>query len=389
MDKPKLLYVSPFWPKRSGISEYSEILIEGLNEFFDITLVIDDYKINSKKIKEKYNIITYKNDTVLPNYDFVLYNFGNNPEYHSYMYDMIIKYPGHVILHDYVLYYLTVGYYSQKNKLFQKIYEMEGVHGMQIIKDSLKENQTNDLLQHKNIASYLPLNKEILGLAKGIFVHSLYTKNMIEKFLGIDRVFVIPHVNTLSNTQNISRSNDFLNRKYNIKKGSYIIGAVGFIGPTKQNELTCLAVKEYNKRHNDKIYYVMIGDGNYVDHLLDDYIIKTGFLENEDFYRAIHSCDLIMNLRYPYNGESSSTLIQCMSMGKPCVVTDIGWFSELPDDTVIKIPIDISLDVFVNLIERLKEKNLGLLKIRAQKYINEQCMPLTIARNIYKYMSEW
>jgi hypothetical protein len=173
--------VSPFWPKRSGISEYSEILIEGLNEFFDITLVIDDYKINSKKIKEKYNIITYKNDTVLPNYDFVLYNFGNNPEYHSYMYDMIIKYPGHVILHDYVLYYLTVGYYSQKNKLFQKIYEMEGVHGMQIIKDSLKENQTNDLLQHKNIASYLPLNKEILGLAKGIFVHSLYTKNMIEK----------------------------------------------------------------------------------------------------------------------------------------------------------------------------------------------------------------
>ena len=34
MMKPTMLYVSPFWPQRSGISEYSETLVWGDAEYF-------------------------------------------------------------------------------------------------------------------------------------------------------------------------------------------------------------------------------------------------------------------------------------------------------------------------------------------------------------------
>lgn len=39
MNKPTLLYVSPFWPQKSGISEYSEMLVPGLVTCFDVTLL--------------------------------------------------------------------------------------------------------------------------------------------------------------------------------------------------------------------------------------------------------------------------------------------------------------------------------------------------------------
>jgi hypothetical protein len=389
MEKPTLLYVSPFWPKKSGISEYSEALIAGLDHYFDLTLVIENYTIYNKEIRSGYNIIKYKPDIDFSGYDFIIYNFGNNPECHIYMYDMIQKFPGYIILHDFVLYYLTVGYYQEKQALFQKIYEMEGIDGIQIVKRSLKKTKCDNLLEHKKISALLPLNKEIIEASKGIFVHSFYSKNNIEKDYGDRNISVIPHVKTLLSREDSEiTERDYLYKKFNIKKEAYIVGSIGFISQSKQNKLTCLAVKKYNQIHNKKIYYVMIGDGGYVDDLLDEYIMKTGFLGNEEFFKAINSCNLIVNLRYPYNGEASGTLIQCMDMKKPCIVTDIGWFSELPENAVIKVPYNISADELCTEIEKLKEEvDSTELINNAKNYVDHECNPIMIAEFIYKFIA--
>ena len=381
MKKPTLLYASPFWPKKSGISEYSEALINGLDNNFQLTLVTDDYNIENSKIRSKYNIIKYDSAKSFEGYDYIIYNFGNNPDYHSYMYEMIQRYPGYIILHDYILYYLTVGYYSKKNLLFQKIYEMEGVRGIQIVKDSLKKIESRNLLLHKQIASLLPMNQEIISKAKGIFVHSEYTENILRnRFKEID----IYKINLVKCGMTEVNRNDFLHQYSKINENDYIIGSVGFIAETKQNELICHAVKKYNEKHEKKIHYVMIGEGNYVDHLLDTYIHKTGFLNNGNFFEAIASCDLIMNLRYPYNGESSATLIQCMAMRKPCVVTDIGWFSELPDSCVIKVPINCSCDDLVLILKKARDGSLEYIENNAKRYVEDHCLPERVAGKIFE-----
>ena len=383
MKKPTLLYVSPFWPKKSGISEYSEALINGLDVFFEITLVIDDYKVENKQIREKYDIIKYSPNVDFSGYDYIIYNFGNNPEYHWYMYEMIQKYSGYVILHDYILYYLTVGYYEERNMLFQKVYELEGINGIQLIKESLKNIESRNLLEHKKIATMLPMNKEVIKKAKGIFVHSEFSQNIIkENYKSLD----IYKINLVKCETMDMKDEKFLNRHFNIDDNAYIIGAVGFIAETKQNELTCLSVKKYNQTYEDKVHYVMIGEGNYVDHLLDNYIHKTGFLDNTEFFHAINSCDLILNLRYPYNGESSATLIQCMDLGKPCIVTDIGWFSEIPDDVVIKLPFDLSMNELCNNFSTWKEYDFNNIINNAKAYINKKCLPEYIGKCIYTYL---
>ena len=42
------------------------------------------------------------------------------------------------------------------------------------------------------------------------------------------------------------------------------------------------------------------------------------------------ACDVHVSLRSPTMGETSGTAIRALALGKPLVVSDVGWFAELP-----------------------------------------------------------
>jgi hypothetical protein len=49
--------------------------------------------------------------------------------------------------------------------------------------------------------------------------------------------------------------------------------------------------------------------------------------------------DIAVNLRHPTMGETSGSVIRAISLGKPLVVSDVGSFSELPDEVALKVPV--------------------------------------------------
>jgi glycosyltransferase involved in cell wall biosynthesis len=51
-------------------------------------------------------------------------------------------------------------------------------------------------------------------------------------------------------------------------------------------------------------------------------------------------CDILLNLRWPTTGESSGPLLRALWLGRCAVVTDVGAYSEFPDDVVVKVPLD-------------------------------------------------
>jgi glycosyltransferase involved in cell wall biosynthesis len=52
------------------------------------------------------------------------------------------------------------------------------------------------------------------------------------------------------------------------------------------------------------------------------------------------ACDVLVNLRSPTMGETSGSVIRGLGLGKPMLVSDVGWFAELPDGVALKIPVD-------------------------------------------------
>jgi hypothetical protein len=52
------------------------------------------------------------------------------------------------------------------------------------------------------------------------------------------------------------------------------------------------------------------------------------------------ACDVCVNLRAPTMGETSGTVIRALTLGKPLVVSGVGWFAELPAAVALQAPPD-------------------------------------------------
>src|SRR5262249_37309603 len=69
-------------------------------------------------------------------------------------------------------------------------------------------------------------------------------------------------------------------------------------------------------------------------------VIREEYVPEERLWSLMGACDAIVSLRSPTMGETSGSAIRALTLGKPLVVSDVGWFAELPDDVAIRIPVD-------------------------------------------------
>ncbi len=73
---------------------------------------------------------------------------------------------------------------------------------------------------------------------------------------------------------------------------------------------------------------------------LTDGVERMDYVTEERLWSLMAACDVLVNLRYPTMGETSGSVIRALALGQPLLVSDVGWFSELPDDAVLKVPVD-------------------------------------------------
>ena len=69
-------------------------------------------------------------------------------------------------------------------------------------------------------------------------------------------------------------------------------------------------------------------------------LVREGYVDESRLWALMRACDVLVNLRSPTMGETSGTAIRALALGKPLVVSDVGWFSELPDEVALKVPVD-------------------------------------------------
>jgi glycosyltransferase involved in cell wall biosynthesis len=68
-----------------------------------------------------------------------------------------------------------------------------------------------------------------------------------------------------------------------------------------------------------------------------DGVVHEGYVEERRLWKLMGACDAIVALRHPTMGETSGSVVRGLSLGKPVVVSDVGWFAELPDNAVLKV----------------------------------------------------
>ncbi len=313
----KVAYYSPLAPSRSGIADYSALLLPAL--------------------RERVEVVVAEQSRRAPAADVALYHVGNDPEAHGWIVDALKERPGVVVLHEYVLHHLIAGITIGRGDGRGYLDAMErelGVAG-RLLGLGVLDNLLPLLWETQ--PERFPLSGLVLDRARGLIVHSRYVGDRARSAGYAGRLWQIPHpvwppVEPVAATD---------------VSGEPLIGCFGYLNMNKRIPQLLEAFASLRRRLPGARLLLVgaAGERFDVERRLErlgvtDGVQRLDYVPEERMWSLMAACDVLVNLRYPTMGETSGSVIRALSLGKPLLVSDVGWFAELPDEVVLKIPVD-------------------------------------------------
>ncbi|MHB8895302.1 MAG: glycosyltransferase family 4 protein [Candidatus Geothermincolia bacterium] len=339
----KIAYFSPLNPIKSGVSDYSEELLEYLAGYGRIDLFVDDYSPTSSWMYEYFKIYNYrrifenhgKND-----HDIHIYHIGNNDN-HSYIYSVCLDYPGIVVLHEPMLHHFVFSQTVGNNRLKDYLRELDYCYKTersQIVKVTLEERDEDSWFDY-------PLVDRIVDSSMGMIVHSEFAR---QKVLEVNPTACIRKIGLPFAPQPADhmRSPELIREILGFRKDEFLIGSVGYLTSSKRIDSLLRTVARL-KAQGLKVKLLLVGKmlpgceaPLWIEELgLADDVLWTGFVDNHTFREYMNLPDMFVALRHPSAGETSASVIKMMGVGKPVMLSDQYAFSEFPDDCCVKISI--------------------------------------------------
>ena len=314
----KVAYFSPMPPERSGIADYSALLLPALGRRVQLSVVR-----RGKKQPPRGT-------------DVCLYHVGNDPEAHGWILDALRRRPGVVVLHEFVLHHLISGVTLARGDANGYLDAMEREHGVvgRLLAHGVIDKRVPPLWELRS--DDFPLAGEVLRLATGLIVHSRYVEERA-RAAGYDgRVWRIPH--PAWRVPSVPRAD---------VPGAPLIGTFGNLNPSKRIPQLLDAFARIRTRHADA-RLLLVGAAaprfelaSRLERLgIADAVIREDYVDEQRLWSLMAACDVCVALRAPTMGETSGTVVRALALGKPLVVSDVGWFSELPGDAAFKVPVD-------------------------------------------------
>lgn len=331
----RLAYFSPLPPARSGIADYSRELLPHLAQRAALTLYAPDPAAVSADLRAQFEVRAYDQ---YPGerwaYDLALHQMGNS-SHHAAQYALLQRYPGVVVLHDYVLHHFiahhTVGQGRPAGYARELGYTL-GVEGVALAQAVLHGRIPHPLFSE-------PLNARVVDLSLGLIVHSRYVQQRILARHPDRAVQVIPAL--IEPLPGRSRRAEL-----GLPADALLFASFGQVTANKRIDLALAALAQISAEI-PQAYYLLVGEVHPQVDLasliqqfgLGERVRHLGFAPDlATFVDWIHTADVVINLRDPTAGETSATALRALAAERPLIVFDQGWYSELPDDAALKLP---------------------------------------------------
>jgi glycosyltransferase involved in cell wall biosynthesis len=387
--RPKLAFVSPIYPSRSGIANYSAMLLPALKTYYDITIIVDRSETDALSYEE-FEVQDSKWLLAhCENIERVVYQMGNSP-FHIYMLELMEAIPGTVVLHDFFLSGLY-GYLElsgvNRNAWNNAIYQS---HGYSALAEKLFDPDIETAKMR------LPVNSEVFLKANNLILHSEYSRYLAKLWYGSSTAatsHVIPHLRHES--KDVRSEND--RRQLGINENALVVCSFGFLDPTKLNHMVLEAWLSSSLRQNPNALLVFVGEnhgGDYGKDLLEsiqnagleNQIRITGWVSKEDYQIYLRCTDIAVQLRAHSRGESSGSILECLAQGVATITNANGSFAELNHDSVRMLPDAVEVGELVLALDELSSNRevRQTLEVRAREVIATQHSPTNVARSYFE-----
>jgi glycosyltransferase involved in cell wall biosynthesis len=307
----KVAYYSPLPPSPSGIADYSALLLPALRERIEEVAIAQPGKRR-------------------PHADISLYHIGNNPEAHGWILHELRRQPGIVVLHEFVLHHLIAGITIARGDKVGYLDAMDREAGLpgRLLAQAVAEGLIERLWETR--PQDFPLAREALDFATGVIVHSKHLEERVRDagYRGpVWRIpmaaWPVPEVTPVT------------------VEGAPLFGCFGHLVTSKRiPQLLEAFARVRASRPGARLLLVGPRSPHLEELSIPEGVTREEYVPEDRLWALMAACDVHVCLRWPSMGETSAVVVRALSLGKPLIVSDVGSFSELPDDAVLKVPID-------------------------------------------------
>ena len=353
--KPKMAFVSPLPPAKSGIAGYSSLLLPHLSKYYEIELVTDSEapEALSEMLALPLRSVQWFRENA-HQYDRVLYQLGNSPE-HAATLDLIQNVPGVVMLHDFYLSGLKSWLEEHNHQAGVWTEALYASHGFSALSVWSKD-------PHQALVNY-PVNLEQLQLAKGVLTHSLFSKEMTREWYGsdlADSIQVLPLLRVMP----AKSSRQEARKRLGIHPEAKLVCSFGFIDQTKHSKLLLQAWAQSRLSGLAHSHLVFVGQnegdfyGESLVHSIEQSgrqscVAITGYVDASVYADYLLAADVAVQLRSMSRGETSAAALDCLAAGLPTIVNAHGAMAELPAEVLWQLKDEFSVEDLSQALEVL------------------------------------
>lgn len=388
--RPRLAYVSPLQPEKSGISDYSTQLLPELGRFYEIDLIVDQVSVQPEWLCAHFTIRS--SEWFLANathYERVLYHFGNS-SFHQHMFDLLEEVPGVVVLHDFFLSGVIgwmEGRTGRKAPLATSLYQS---HGYAAAEQRYKRPDVGSVMWE------FPCNVEVLKNAINIIVHGPDSIRLAEQWYGPDIArewSIVPLLRTPVFQDDCQQAR----KRLGVPEEALLICSFGVLGPAKLSHVLLESWLASELGCNPNIYLVFVGEnhdneyGRGLNLAIENSQAKsrvriTGWVNSSVYRDYLSATDIAVQLRALSRGETSAAVLDCMNHGIATIVNAHGSMADLADDTVWKLPDPFDSRELVQTLEILVRdpRQRAMLGQRARQCIHSVHAPRICAEKYYE-----
>ncbi len=331
----RIAYVEPV----VGLNVYGRELLPHLARHVEVEVVTDaDRSRLCDDVAGAFPIVSYAQAAARANghYDQMVFQLRNNPR-HTSVYDLLLAQGGVSVMHE---------------------VNLLGIIGAQTLRQGRRLAFLRQMWLNEGPVTALQAGVDLFLLRRGVkrWSHLLMNRQAIRRSRGVivhnrDAARVLkaryPHLAVQTVRRGVPPAPLFddaaLRRELGLADRWPVLASFGVVNQRKRIAQVLQAMVEVVNEF-PRAVYVLVGQvfefdlQGMVDRLgLSRHVRATGRVDDDAFAKYLAVTDIGINLRYPTEGETSSTALRIMSYGKPMLVTDAGSLAEFPDNCVVKV----------------------------------------------------
>jgi glycosyltransferase involved in cell wall biosynthesis len=317
----RVAYLSPVPPERSGVADYSALLLPALRQHMEV------------------EVVSRRSLGRAAEADVSLYHVGNDAEVHGWIVEELQRRPGVVVLHDTVLHHLVVGLtLAQGNEVaYLEAVERDGGPEARRAAEAALAGLAPPLWETQ--LPRFPLLTPVLEHATAVIVHSRHAEQQVRAagFEGPVHRVPMPAWPAPPNVPaELPRDLPFvvvsLGKLNAAKRVPQLLRAFARLRARVPGSLLVLGEVDRRLNLGARLKVLMLERG--------EDVLELGRTSEDDLWSLLACADVVVSLRWPTMGETSGIAVRALSLGRPLVVSDVGWFSELPDAVAAKVAVD-------------------------------------------------